>query len=350
MGVQAAISQWGKLVAQQTAPSPHHSAPARAPSPHHLQNGVCTASNIYSEFIPTPIAATLNNMFPALYCGEKYYNFRMGDDKHIMPYLSLSRGSIQSPDYHSNTKVGMIVMHGTDWTTANNYICAGANNLMLPVMAAAGWNDTLLRTTKLGTSADPREASNCCGDSTCYYGNEATNPDRRLFEMRHINTTDHCYAVRRSCSGFTGGGTRVFEFTFSDAYTDQVFFATPEFITPLPDDPENTQPWIPPYVSDSTTISWIGDSVHVLNDYIQENMLFWDYCQGNRTCQWSFGAASTATYQTQWSAFSIIDLMIESMLNTTNFPAMEKIILVGHGGGGDVIMRQALFSTYAQSV
>merc|ERR1712178_514786 len=65
------------------------------------------------------------------------------------------------------------------------------------------------------------------------------------------------------------------------------------------------------------------------------------------SCQFSMGTASTSTYQQKNSAFYILDLMIEKLLTTATFPNMQKILLTGHGGGGDLIMRHALFSTYA---
>eukprot|EP00658_Telonema_sp_P-2_P010372 TRINITY_DN13914_c0_g2_i4.p1 TRINITY_DN13914_c0_g2~~TRINITY_DN13914_c0_g2_i4.p1 ORF type:complete len:402 (+),score=54.14 TRINITY_DN13914_c0_g2_i4:793-1998(+) len=91
-------------------------------------------------------------------------------------------------------------------------------------------------------------------------------------------------------------------------------------------------------------------SVNLVDDYMEQNYLFWDYCQGNHSCQFSMGAVSTASYQTQWSAFGILDIMIQKLLDTSAFPNLEKIVLVGHGGGADLILRHALYSEYAQSV
>merc|ERR1719305_1884554 len=42
--------------------------------------------------------------------------------------------------------------------------------------------------------------------------------------------------------------------------------------------------------------------------------------------------------------------MIQKLLNTAKFPNMQKVVMVGHGGGGDLFIRHALFSKYAQSV
>lgn len=168
------------------------------------------------------------------------------------------------PDIHAGGQqsVALIVMHGTDYISAPLYFCNGVRDLVVEQLVENGFVRSELMKGKTSCAGS---SSNSCGYET-------------------LETA--------------GGSTHkvpIANWTVGASLSDNVYVMTPIFMTPLPDVNEVKWP------------SWVTS---ILPQIIPNNTLFWDYCEGNKTCQWSFGGVSTKTYQAQHSAFAVLDYIL----------------------------------------
>jgi len=319
--------------------------------------GLCTSASTYAPFQNTPMAADLTELFPPVYCGEQAHTMSVGPNRRQFPYHSMSTSSL---DVGTNAKIGVLIAHGTDWVDTNNYICTGAMTLLGGMLKRLGWSEDEIWQLKPVHKQVYMHTAPC---RDFYNNNTLTNDPQSLYAKYYGSikgVPTHLCKVKRESSSGSVIGTNIWNYTAKGPLLDQLYIATPTFITPSPDKPLHGQPWIPPAPPlAASTLSQCEDAhggagtcpkVRLVTDYISMNYLFWDYCQGNSTCQFSMGASSTALYQDRYTAFSIVDKMIQKFLDVTKFPQMQKVVMVGHGGGGDLFIRHALFSEYAQGV